>query len=152
MVMTKMTIGSEAEMLQLGESLGRQVPNGVFIFLSGDLGAGKTTLTKGIARGLGINETITSPTFQLKKSYQGRLALNHLDLYRLTGRSDLAVLEPETLAEQGVTVVEWGQLLQAELNPDYLEIEIEYTAEPGQRLVSLQAHGPEAQCLLGAIE
>jgi tRNA threonylcarbamoyladenosine biosynthesis protein TsaE len=106
--MKVLEIRSEHEMLQLGSYIGERLKTGDLLFLSGDLGAGKTTLTKGIAKSLAINQEITSPTFQLKKSYQGRCLLNHLDLYRLQNEAELDILEPEELTEIGITVIEWG--------------------------------------------
>ena len=78
--MKELQIRSEQAMIELGELLGKRVVPGDLLFLSGDLGAGKTTLVKGIAKGMGISATITSPTFQLIKTYYGKYRLNHLDL------------------------------------------------------------------------
>jgi tRNA threonylcarbamoyladenosine biosynthesis protein TsaE len=139
-----LAIQSERAMLKLGELLGEQARPGDLLFLFGDLGTGKTTLTKGIARGLGIDTEITSPTFQLMKSYDGRLVFNHLDLYRLEDVAQLAVIAPEEFITEGVTVVEWGQLLLEHLShPAHLEITIRFQADDTAREVSMIAHGPE---------
>jgi tRNA threonylcarbamoyladenosine biosynthesis protein TsaE len=138
--MRTLIIDSEAEMLRLGILWGECAAPGDFLFLTGDLGAGKTTLTKGIGLGLEVNEVITSPTFQLKKSYQGRYLLNHLDLYRLKTDSELDILEPGDLAE-GVTVVEWGDLLLKRLHDDHLEVTIEFTPEDPKRKIMINPHG-----------
>ena len=134
-------VATESEMIRLGELLGARLQPGNLLFLFGDLGAGKTTLTKGIAQGLGIVEPITSPTFQLVKTYSGRYTLNHLDLYRLEDPVELQVLDPAALVEEGVTVVEWGELLLKWLQPEYLEVVIHL--QPGQhcRQVVLRAQG-----------
>lgn len=134
-------VETEKAMIRLGELVGRQLRPGYLLFLFGELGAGKTTFTKGIALGMGVEEPITSPTFQLIKSYQGRFLLNHLDLYRLNNPEELKVLDPEELVEEGVTVVEWGKLLLERLNPEYLEVEIE--PQPGgfSREVRLRSRG-----------
>ena len=95
----------------LGESWGRAAQRGCVIALSGDLGAGKTQLVKGIARGLGIVACVHSPTFTLVNEYDGgRLRLFHLDLYRLETREQItaAGLE-EFLQPDGVTVIEWAE-------------------------------------------
>jgi tRNA threonylcarbamoyladenosine biosynthesis protein TsaE len=95
----------------LGETWGRAAQRGLVIGLSGDLGAGKTRLVKGIARGLGITARVHSPTFTLVNEYGGgRLRLFHLDLYRLETRGQLvsAGLE-EFLQPDGVTVIEWAE-------------------------------------------
>ena len=99
-----------AETQALGEEWGRQAQRGLVIGLTGDLGAGKTQLVKGLARGLGIGGRIQSPTFALINEHRsGRLALYHLDLYRLDSREEIitAGLEPYLVRPDGVTVVEW---------------------------------------------
>src|SRR5437588_12478144 len=102
---------SPAETEVLGETWGHSAESGWVIGLSGDLGAGKTQLVKGIARGLGIPERVHSPTFALVNVYPGsRLTLFHLDLYRLDTRDQFvaAGLE-EYLRPAGVTVIEWAE-------------------------------------------
>ncbi len=133
-------IASEQAMLDFGEDLGKRLRPGDLLFLSGELGAGKTTLTKGIAKGLAIAAEITSPTFQLRKTYEGRFILNHLDLYRLERPAELAIFEPEAMVEEGVTVVEWGDLLKAYF-VDYLEIRIGYGTAEGSRQLVIEPHG-----------
>lgn len=98
------------ETTALGESWGRQARTGWLIGLIGDLGAGKTLLAAGIARGLGVTTRVQSPTFALVNEYlDGRLPLFHLDLYRLSTRHDVvaAGLEPYLSRPSGVAVVEW---------------------------------------------
>jgi len=108
--MATFTSHSPADTLALGEEWGRAAGAGWLIGLSGDLGAGKTQLVKGIARGLGINTRIQSPTFGLVNEYDtGRLPLAHLDLYRL---ESVAAIETAGLAEyfrapRGIVIVEW---------------------------------------------
>ena len=102
---------SPAETETLGESWGRAAERGLVIGLSGDLGAGKTQLVKGLARGLGITSRVHSPTFTLVNEYtRGRLKLFHLDLYRLETREQIitAGLE-EYLQPDGVAVIEWSE-------------------------------------------
>ena len=102
---------SPAETRSLGESWGRAAQRGLVIALSGDLGAGKTELVKGVARGLGITARVHSPTFTLVNEYGGgRLRLFHLDLYRLeTPEQIVAAGLEEFLQPDGVTVVEWAE-------------------------------------------
>lgn len=137
-------IDSEHMMIKLGELLGEQARPGDLLFLFGDLGTGKTTLTKGLAKGLGVDAEITSPTFQLMKSYSGRFILNHLDLYRLEEISQLDAIAPEEFIFDGVTVVEWGQLLLERFKLwEYLEIFIRFSEDGSTRVVSFVSHGPE---------
>ncbi len=101
---------SPEETLALGEEWGRKAQRGWVIGLSGDLGAGKTQLVKGIARGLGAPARVHSPTFALLNEYGGgRLPLFHIDLYRLNNREDVigAGLEEYLINPDGITVVEW---------------------------------------------
>jgi tRNA threonylcarbamoyladenosine biosynthesis protein TsaE len=110
---------SPAETESLGERWGRAAQSGLVIGLSGELGAGKTQLVKGIARGLDIPARVHSPTFTLVNVYPGgRLTLFHLDLYRLETRGQIAAagLE-EFLLPEGVTVIEWAERLFANEHP-----------------------------------
>jgi len=109
--MTTFISHSPAETEALGESWGRAAERGLVIGLSGELGAGKTQLVKGLARGLGIAARVHSPTFTLVNEYSGgRLRLSHLDLYRLESREQIigAGLE-ECLQSDGVAVIEWAE-------------------------------------------
>src|SRR5438477_11603773 len=103
---------SPAETAQLGELWGRQAQAGCVVGLTGDLGAGKTELVKGIARGLGVVDRVHSPTFALIHQYNGgRLPLFHLDLYRLDTREQIvgAGLEKYLSRPKGVAVIEWAE-------------------------------------------
>ncbi len=138
--MKTLKLSSELETLKLGERIGERLKTGDLLFLSGDLGAGKTTLTKGIAKGLQIQDEITSPTFQLKKSYRGRYILYHLDLYRIKNENELEIIEPGELTTDGIAVIEWGELLKNKLNHDYLEIHIQFDNFT-ERQITLEPHG-----------
>lgn len=114
-----------AEMLQPGDVL----------TLEGDLGAGKTTFTKGLAKGLGVKRTVNSPTFTIVKEYQGRLPLYHMDVYRLeSSEEDLGF--DEYFEGDGVTVVEWAKLIQEQLPPSLLMVELTHLGEH-QREIAL---------------
>ncbi len=112
----------------LGEILGRTLTAGSVILLSGELGAGKTTLVRGLGRGLGIDEAIVSPTFSLINEYdRGRLPLYHLDLYRLTS-AEVANIYPEIYWEgkevtPGITAIEWAERL-VDKPTDFLDISL----------------------------
>jgi tRNA threonylcarbamoyladenosine biosynthesis protein TsaE len=105
---------SPEETESLGERFGHAAPHGLLIALSGELGAGKTQLVKGLARGLGITARVHSPTFTLVNEYAGgRLTLFHLDLYRLETRKQiLAAGLEDSLQPDGVAVVEWAERLE----------------------------------------
>jgi tRNA threonylcarbamoyladenosine biosynthesis protein TsaE len=96
-----------------GERLGATLRVGDLLLLKGDLGAGKTTFVRGVARGCGSSGPVASPTFQLVRVYQGRVQLAHIDLYRLSTSAELVDLGLEELLDQGAVVVEWGDRLVA---------------------------------------
>lgn len=135
-------INSLAEMHKLGARIGGQLKPGDLLLLSGPLGAGKTALTQGIGQALGI-ENITSPTFVISRIHPGKIPLVHVDAYRLQGDSTAIFddLDLESYLPTSITVVEWGEGLADRLADDYLEIQIEFGANDGQRLVSLIGHG-----------
>ncbi|CEP69248.1 tRNA threonylcarbamoyl adenosine modification protein TsaE [Moorella glycerini] len=126
---------------ELGRVLGRLLGPGDVVILTGELGAGKTTLAQGLAQGLGVSGTVTSPTFTLIQEHQGRLPFYHIDVYRLEDPE--AALElglEEYFYGQGVTLVEWGERLGELLPPEYLEVCLEYDATAGRR-ATLTARG-----------
>ena len=131
-----------AETESLGETWGRMAQRGCVIALSGDLGAGKTQLVKGIARGLGIAACVHSPTFTLVNEYGGgRLRLFHLDLYRLeTPEQITAAGLEEFLQPDGVTVIEWAEKLKAEgrrqkAETKWIFVKIEILGESERRII-----------------
>lgn len=105
-------IGSVEETYNLADKLASELDGGEIILLEGDLGAGKTTFAKGIAKALGVEEEVTSPTFSLLNVYEsGRLKLNHIDLYRVENEEELAELGiAESLGQDSVTIIEWNKL------------------------------------------
>lgn len=124
-------------MVLLGENIGKLLEANMVIALSGDLGAGKTTLTKGIGRGLKIDEIINSPTFTILKIYQGRLTLYHMDVYRIDRNSGDDDLE-EFFELNGVCVVEWADNIRHILPDEILNIEIKVMND-NQRLVLISS-------------
>ena len=130
---------SPAETLALGESWGREARSGLVIGLSGELGAGKTQLVKGLARGLQISARVHSPTFTLVNIYDGgRLPLFHLDLYRLeTPQQIVAAGLEEYLNPAGVTVIEWAERWIGETRnvpQGWRWVRIEVLSETGRRI------------------
>ncbi|MEW6771242.1 MAG: tRNA (adenosine(37)-N6)-threonylcarbamoyltransferase complex ATPase subunit type 1 TsaE [Bacillota bacterium] len=138
---------SAEETRMLGERLGRLLQSGDVVALQGDLGAGKTCFTQGVARGLGVAGRVTSPTFVLIREYEGRLPLYHFDAYRLTGPEDLLALGSDDYFEDaGVSVVEWAEHVAAALPQDRLEIELlRVPGEEESRLIRFRATGPRAK-------
>ena len=120
----------------LGAALGRSAEPGDVVCLFGELGAGKTQLAKGIAAGLGVTDTVASPSFVLMAEYEGRLPLFHIDLYRLADAGDaLAGGLMDDRQASGVTVIEWAERLGAWLPAARLDIRIEGNGDAPRRLV-----------------
>ncbi|BBD41770.1 tRNA (adenosine(37)-N6)-threonylcarbamoyltransferase complex ATPase subunit type 1 TsaE [Streptococcus anginosus] len=136
---------NEDELMAWGEKLGALLQKQDVLILTGDLGAGKTTFTKGLARGLGIKQMIKSPTYTIVREYDGRLPLYHLDVYRIGEDPDSIDLD-DFLFGDGVTVIEWGELLGASLPSDYLKLTI-LRKNDGRELV-FDAKGRRAKNLL----
>lgn len=133
----------------LGARLAALLQPGDTLLLHGELGAGKTHFAQGVARGLGIEETVRSPTFTLVSEYhEGRLPLYHIDLYRLEGEADLATVGLEEYLEgDGVAIVEWPERAPGWLPDAALHLYLERSG-PEQRRLRLEAHGPRAMALL----
>ena len=147
-IMECMLSRNENELISIGENLGSVCQAGQVILLSGNLGAGKTTLVKGIAKGLGIEQMIKSPTYTIVREYEGRLPLFHLDVYRIGDDPDSIDLD-DFLFGDGITVIEWGELLDLSLFDDYLRIYIEKVEEG--RSLSFEVFGSQSQSLLAEI-
>jgi tRNA threonylcarbamoyladenosine biosynthesis protein TsaE len=116
------------------EKLAAYLQPGDVLTLEGDLGAGKTTFTKGLAKGLGISKNVNSPTFTIIKEYRGRLPLYHMDVYRLDDSfEDLGF--DEYFEGEGVTVVEWAHLIQDQLPKEILGLSIFWEGDSARRIV-----------------
>ena len=140
---------SADETRELGAKIGKHSEAGMVILLDGDLGAGKTCLTQGIAKGLDINRSVTSPTFTIQKIYYGRLLLNHIDAYRLEGvHQDLGF--DEYLNDEGLTVIEWSQFSPDLVPEEHLKISIQLL-ENGDREFTFYAIGKQYEDLLGVL-
>ena len=131
---------SEQETEQLGLRVGRALKPGSVIAYTGDLGAGKTAFTRGLARGLDIPERVTSPTFNIVNEYEGgRLPLFHFDMYRLGGSDELFDIGWEDyLARGGVCAVEWSENVDDALDADTVRIDIRRGEHDGQRRISIK--------------
>ena len=127
-----------------GERVAAGLRAGDLVILTGGLGAGKTTLTQGLAAGLGVRGPITSPTFVIARvhpSLVGGPALVHVDAYRLGGLAELDDLDLDTSLEESVTVVEWGHGVAEELSDDRLEIILDADPATESRSVVVTGHG-----------
>jgi tRNA threonylcarbamoyladenosine biosynthesis protein TsaE len=118
-----------------GESFGRGLKPGSIVALEGELGAGKTTLAQAMCRGVGITEDVTSPTFALVNQYEGKRAtVYHLDLYRLSGPSDLTNLGWDDIVNSsGIVIVEWPDRAGSRLPPDVIRVQLEYIENDDSR-------------------
>ena len=140
-------VESESSMVSLGRSLGSLLKPGDAVALIGGLGAGKTTLSRGIAAGLGATGEITSPTFALMNVYEGPVPVYHLDLYRLEDASRFALLGyDEWQAAEGVTLVEWADKFWPFWTEDVLRLEL--ADAPGGRRLTATGSGARSREVL----
>lgn len=148
-----MTIDSEDAMKRFGTRLGQVLHGGECIELIGDIGSGKTTLTKGIAMGLAITETVQSPTFTINRVYDAPsgVRLSHYDFYRLNDAGIMAEELRESLDEPKTSIViEWGDVVAPVLPRDCLRITFASPTESG-RILMLEAGGPHSRALLESL-
>ena len=143
---------SARETARIGSALGQYAEAGDVFLLSGELGAGKTCLTQGIAKGLGVDEYVRSPTFVLVSVHQGRLPLYHIDIYRLDEVAEVVDLGlEEYLAGDGVSVIEWASKALEVFPQPYMLITLTYEGE-NERLIQLEARGERYESLLSQVE
>lgn len=139
--------------VMIGKLLGSLLQNGDCICLDGDLGAGKTHLTKGIALGLGISEDITSPTFTIVQEYDAAIKLFHFDVYRLSDEQELYEIGfSDYLNREGALVIEWASNVNSLLPKDRLDIQLSYTSQPDERILDIKANGVQSEILLEKLE
>ena len=144
--MKRFVTKSAIETRELAQRLGALLSVGSLVILTGDLGAGKTTFTQGLAKGLGIEKRVISPTFTILRIYQGRMPLYHIDAYRLEG-NDADLGFEEMMEDDGVCVIEWPDFLRDRLPEEYLEISI--TLEKDfSRVLSVNARGEKYEKIL----
>jgi tRNA threonylcarbamoyladenosine biosynthesis protein TsaE len=128
------------------------VADGDVVVLVGDLGAGKTVFVQGFAAALGVPGPVTSPTFTLANRYEGRMIVNHLDVFRFESFDEVHDLDLPELLESGVTLIEWGDTIATMLPPDQLEVRIELGAGDDERLLRLHPAGSRWQARRGRLE
>lgn len=148
--MLKLMTKDYNETIKVGNKIGSLLQSGDVLLLAGDLGAGKTTFTKGIGKALGIKRTINSPTFTIVKEYNGTIDLYHLDLYRLDGLGNDFDLE-EYFSKDGIVVCEWPNNVSEILPSEYLLIEI-FRGEGDERIFNITPFGKRYEELVGDLD
>ncbi|MCI7472445.1 MAG: tRNA (adenosine(37)-N6)-threonylcarbamoyltransferase complex ATPase subunit type 1 TsaE [Clostridiales bacterium] len=140
----EITTNSPAETEAAGAALAARLNPGSVIAFTGDLGAGKTAFTRGLARGLGVEERVTSPTFTIVNEYEGgRLPLFHFDMYRLGSADELFDIGWEDyLARGGVCAVEWSENIADALEEDTIRVDIRRGSHDDQRIITITG-GPQ---------
>lgn len=147
----KIQLRSPEETKTLGERLAKLLHPGDVITLEGQLGAGKTTFTKGIASGLEVKRHITSPTFTIVKEYRGIMPLYHMDVYRLEDSLEDIGFD-EYFHGNGVSVVEWAGFIEPFLPEDRLDISIHYTEKEDIREIDLNPHGAHFEQVVNELQ
>ena len=138
--MSEYVTNGEEETEALGRRLGQVLQPGAVVAFTGDLGAGKTAFTRGLARGLGISERVTSPTFTIVNEYEGgRLPLFHFDMYRLGSADELFHIGWEDyLARNGVCAVEWSENVDEALDGDTIRVDISRGEDDNTRIITIE--------------
>ena len=145
----KLTTRSEMDTIAFAQNLESEKFPNMVICLNGELGSGKTIFTKGFANALGIEETVTSPTFNIIKEYDGELPLYHMDVYRLDGNTDGVAIE-EYFTKGGVVIIEWANTIKDILPDKRLDIKFKIAGENSRVLVIIP-HGKEYEELCEAV-
>ena len=145
----KITTRNEKETIEIAQNFESEKFPNMVICLNGELGSGKTIFTKGIANALGIQETITSPTFTIIKEYNGELPLYHMDVYRLDGEVDGIGIE-EYFHKGGVVIIEWAETIKDILPKERLDIKFKIVDE-NKRVLVLTPYGKKYEELCEAV-
>ncbi len=146
----KYTSRSEIDTMELAENIESEKFPGMVICLDGELGSGKTVFVKGFAKSLGINENITSPTFNIVKEYDsGEMPLNHMDVYRLE-ETDASIALNDYFSGSSVTIIEWSELIKDKLPDERLEIEFKVIDE-NTRVLILKPYGQKYEDLVNYV-
>ena len=148
----KITTYSEEETIELAQNIESEKFPNMIICLMGDLGSGKTVFTKGFANALGIDENITSPTFNIIKEYtSGEMPLYHMDVYRLDGKMNGLDIE-EYYTKKGVTIIEWADMIPDLLPDKRLDIKFRSSSEDeDKRIITLIPHGKKYEEVCEAV-
>lgn len=149
----KIELNSLDKTKEFGKKLGKLLKKGDIVCLNGDLGAGKTTLTKSIGLGLGVEEYITSPTFSLINEYKGRLPVYHFDVYRLENVDELDDLGfDEYFFGGGVCIIEWAEKIEKMLPKEIIVLDIESGEDIDKRRISIGGTGQRYKEVLREME
>ncbi len=152
--MSKFVVENARDTKLLAQTVANYLQKGDLVILSGDLGSGKTVFARELIGYMGVNEIVTSPTFVLVKSYQGRVAIDHIDIYRIVDPDELDILCIGDLLEEGhLVVIEWGERALGLLGPSYMQITFERidsefsideeVAGAAKRFVTVDLNGPK---------
>jgi tRNA threonylcarbamoyladenosine biosynthesis protein TsaE len=153
LIFLEIRINGLKETEDFGIKLGRLLEPGDIVCLNGELGAGKTTMTKSIGIGLGVEEYITSPTFTLINQYRGRMPVYHFDVYRLENVEELYDLGfDEYFFGNGVCIIEWAEKIERMLPEDRLVIDIKNGKNIDERTLHISGHGPRYEELIKELE
>jgi tRNA threonylcarbamoyladenosine biosynthesis protein TsaE len=129
--------------LALASAVGELLRRGDVVSVAGDLGAGKTVFARGVARGLGVSEPVVSPSFTIVREYDGRVPLVHVDVYRINTIQELHDLGfEEVVRDDAITLVEWGDVIDALLPRQRLDVHLAAGGADDERIVELEGHGP----------
>ncbi len=145
----KLVSKTEMDTIAFAQNLESEKFPNMVICLNGELGSGKTIFTKGFANALGISETITSPTFNIIKEYDGELPLYHMDVYRLDGNTEGVGIE-EYFKKNGIVIIEWANTIKDILPEKRLDIKFKITGE-NSRVLVITPHGKEYEELCEAV-
>jgi len=140
---------SEMDTIEFAQNLESEKFPNMIICLNGELGSGKTIFTKGFANALGIDENVTSPTFNIIKEYEGELPLYHMDVYRLDGNTEGVGIE-EYFSKDGVVIIEWANTIKDILPPERLDIKFKVAGE-NSRILIVTPHGKQYEELCEAV-
>ena len=136
----------------VGAAVASVLAAGDLVILAGDLGAGKTTMAKGVARALGVTEPVTSPTFAIVQEYAAPVPVAHVDAYRLGSLGEVADLALDELLDDHVVLVEWGDVVAAALPPERLEVRLVLGATADERIVTVTAAGARWEARWAALD
>jgi tRNA threonylcarbamoyladenosine biosynthesis protein TsaE len=143
---------STADTRDFAAALGGMLERGDVVVLAGDLGTGKTTFAQGVASGLDVRERVTSPSFTIVQEYAGRLPVAHVDVYRLDRFQELHDLGLEELLDEGVTLVEWGDVVTPVLPTSRVVVRLALGDDDDHRVIDVEALGPRWSARMERLE